>query len=72
MCFKKPKMPKEQKRLIRAQLEATQEAARAEQERIAELKKQQYERSKGKQKAAGVRSMISSASGGGFGRNFFG
>lgn len=72
MCFKKPKPPKGQKKLIKAQLEATEAAARAEQERIAELKKQQYERTKGKQRSTGMRSLISSASGGGFGRNFFG
>lgn len=65
MCMPKPPKPD-------PALKAAQQAqARAEQERIAELKKQQLERTKQSQQASGMRSLVSSTSGSGFGRNFY-
>lgn len=67
MCMKPPKPPK-----IDPSVKAAQEAAaRAEQERIAELKKQQTQRTRAEQRTTGMRSLVSGSSGSGFGRNFF-
>lgn len=52
--------------------ESQKAQARAEQERVKELKKKQLEATKGQLAGTGVRSLISSAGTGGFGRNFFG
>lgn len=65
MCMPKPPKPD-------PSLKAAQQAqARAEQERIAELKKQQLERTKQSMGERGMRSLVTSTSGSGFGRNFF-
>lgn len=49
--------------------QAAQKAAEAE--RTRQLKEQQLQRTKGEMAGGGVRSLISSSSGAGFGRNFF-
>ena len=64
MCIPKPPKPD-------PAIKAAQEAqARAEAERMRQMKEKQYESSKRSQQGTGVRSLISSL--GGFGRNFFG
>lgn len=51
---------------------AAQQAQRAaEAERARQLKEDQLQRSKGALAGSGIRSLISSSSGSGFGRNFF-
>lgn len=63
MCMPKPPgVPKSVKAQQKAQ-------AAAESARIAELKKKQLEQTKAKMGDAGVRSLITSPSGSGYGRN---
>lgn len=67
MSFMMPKVPK----MDPAVKDAQKAQAAAEQERRAELKKQQLERTKSQLGDSGIRSLISGSSGAGFGRNFF-
>lgn len=67
MSFMQPKVPKIPQETKDAQ--AMQRQAEAERRR--ELKEQQLRRTKDAMSGPGIRSLISSSSGAGYGRNFF-